>query len=115
VRDVHLAWHDAGGARTARHRRRRLCTLGGSVGVSLTTTLLEGRTQFHHARLAEHITGYNGYGWPTPLAPIDGVVQAQAAMMSYLDILWLLGVLALCLWPLALFLPRMAKGAAPAH
>jgi MFS transporter, DHA2 family, multidrug resistance protein len=89
--------------------------LGGSVGVSFTTTMLEERTQFHHARLAEHITAYNGYGWPTPLAPIDGVVQAQAAMMSYLDIFWLLGVMALCLWPLALFLPRMAKGAAPAH
>ncbi len=89
--------------------------LGGSVGVSFTTTMLEERTQFHHARLAEHITAYNGYGWPTPLAPIDGVVQAQAAIMSYLDIFWLLGVLALCLWPLALFLPRMPKGAAPAH
>lgn len=89
--------------------------LGGSVGVSFTTTMLEQRTQFHHARLAEHITAYNGYAWPTPLAPIDAVVQAQATMMSYLDIFWLLGVLALCLWPLALFLPRMPKGAAPAH
>ena len=29
--------------------------------------------------------------------------------MSYLDIFWLLGVPALCLWPLALFLPRMPK------
>ena len=35
--------------------------LGGSVGVSFTTTMLEQRTQFHHARLAEHITAYNGY------------------------------------------------------
>jgi len=26
-----------------------------------------------------------------------------------------MGVLAVCLWPLALFLPRMPKGAAPAH
>jgi DHA2 family multidrug resistance protein len=89
--------------------------LGGSVGVSFTTTMLEERTQFHHARLAEHVTAYNGYAWPTPLAPIDGVVQAQAAVMSYLDIFWLLGAVALCLWPLALFLPRMPKGAAPAH
>jgi DHA2 family multidrug resistance protein len=89
--------------------------LGGSVGVSFTTTMLEERTQFHHARLAEHITAYNGYAWPTPLAPIDGVVQAPATIMSYLDIFWLLGALARCLWPLALFLPRMRKGAAPAH
>ena len=46
--------------------------LGGSVGVSFTTTMLQERLQFHHARLAEHITAYNGYGWNTPLAPIDG-------------------------------------------
>jgi DHA2 family multidrug resistance protein len=83
--------------------------------VWFTTTVLEDRTQFHHARLAEHITAYNGYAWQMPLAPIDGVVQAQATIMSYLDIFWILGVLALCLWPLALFLPRMPKGAAPAH
>jgi hypothetical protein len=35
--------------------------------------------------------------------------------MSYLDIFWLLGMLGLCIWPLALLLPRMPKGAAPAH
>jgi DHA2 family multidrug resistance protein len=89
--------------------------LGGSVGVSFAQTLLQQRTQFHHARLAEHITAYNGYGWKVPLAPIDGVIQAQASMMSYLDIFWLLGIVALCIWPLALLLPRMPKGAAPSH
>jgi MFS transporter, DHA2 family, multidrug resistance protein len=88
--------------------------LGGSVGVSFTTTLLQERTQFHHARLAEHITAYNGYGWPTPLAPINAVVQAQASVMSYLDIFWVLGLVTLTVWPLVLFLPRMPKGAAPA-
>jgi hypothetical protein len=51
----------------------------------------------------------------TPLAPIDRVVQAQATIMTYLDIFWLLGVLALCLRPLALFLPQMPRRAAPAH
>jgi DHA2 family multidrug resistance protein len=89
--------------------------LGGSVGVSFTTTMLEERLQFHHARLAEHITAYNGYGWNTPLAPIDTLIQAQAGIMSYLDIFWMLGMLGLCIWPLALLLPRMPKGAAPAH
>jgi DHA2 family multidrug resistance protein len=53
--------------------------------------------------------------WPTALAPIDRVVQAQATIMIDLDIFWLLGVLALCLWPLALFLPQMPKRAVPAH
>lgn len=89
--------------------------LGGSVGVSVVTTMLEDRTQFHHARLASHITAYNGYGWNVPLTHIAHVVQSQASMMSYLDMFWLLGVLALCIWPLALLLPRMPKGATPGH
>jgi DHA2 family multidrug resistance protein len=89
--------------------------LGGSVGVSFVTTMLEERTQFHHARLAEHITAYNGYGWKTPLASIDSMVQAQAAVMSYLDIFWLLGLLALVVAPIVLFLPRVSKGVAMGH
>ena len=89
--------------------------LGGSVGVSFTTTMLQQREQFHHERLAEHITAYNGYAWNTPLPPVDAMIQAQAGIMSYLDIFWLLGMLGLCIWPVALFLPRMAKGAAAAH
>ncbi len=89
--------------------------LGGSVGVSFTTTMLQQREQFHHERLAEHITAYNGYAWNTPLPPVDAIIQAQSGIMSYLDIFWILGVVGLCVWPLALFLPRMPKGAAPAH
>jgi MFS transporter, DHA2 family, multidrug resistance protein len=89
--------------------------LGGSVGVSFVTTILEERTQFHHARLAEHITAYNGFGWATPLAPVDAMVQVQATIMSYLDIFWLLGILALVVAPVVLFLPRVSKGAAMAH
>ena len=89
--------------------------LGGSVGVSFVTTMLEERTQFHHERLAEHITAYNGFGWNTPLAPVDALVQAQASVMSYLDIFWLLGVVALVVAPVVLLLPRVPKGTAPAH
>jgi len=89
--------------------------LGGSVGVSFVNTLLDWRTQFHHARLAEAVTPYNGYGFGHSLTQIAQAVQNQASMMSYLDIFWLLGVIALCVWPLACFLPRMPKGAALAH
>jgi MFS transporter, DHA2 family, multidrug resistance protein len=89
--------------------------LGGSVGVSFVTTVLQERTQFHHARLAEHITAYNGYGWPTPLASVNAMVQAQAAIMSYLDIFWLLGIVALVVSPVVLLLPRVSKGGAMAH
>jgi DHA2 family multidrug resistance protein len=77
--------------------------------------MLQERSQFHHARLAEHITVYNGFGWATNLAPIDATLQAQATVMSYLDIFWLLGVVALVVAPVVLFLPRVSKGAAMAH
>jgi len=88
--------------------------LGGAVGVTFVTSLLQWRTQFHHERLAEHITPYNGYGWGTPLASIARVVQAQAAVMSYLDIFWVLGMMALVIWPLVLLLPRMPRRVAAA-
>jgi DHA2 family multidrug resistance protein len=89
--------------------------LGGSFGVSFVTNMLEERGQFHHARLAEHITAYNGFGWNTPLAPVDAVVRAQASVMSYLDVFWILGWVALCVAPVALLLPKLPKGAAPGH
>jgi DHA2 family multidrug resistance protein len=89
--------------------------LGGSVGVSFVNTWLDWRTQFHHARLAESVTPYNGYGFGHSLTQIAQAVQNQASMMSYLDIFWLLGVIALCVWPIAFFLPRMPKGAAVGH
>jgi DHA2 family multidrug resistance protein len=85
--------------------------LGGSFGVSFVSNMLEERSQFHHARLAEHITAYNGFGWNTPLAPVDAMVQAQASIMSYLDVFWLLGLLALIVAPAAFLLPRLPKGA----
>jgi DHA2 family multidrug resistance protein len=89
--------------------------LGGSVGVSFTTTMLQERLQFHHEQLSEHVTAYNGYGWNSPLPSIDSVVQAKAGIMSYLDIFWVLGLLGLAIWPLALLLPRMPRGAGLAH
>ena len=77
--------------------------------------MLQERSQFHHARLAEHITAYNGFGWNTALAPVDAMVQGQAAVMSYLDVFWLLGSLALVVAPVILFLPRVPKGFALGH
>ncbi|MGH7211285.1 MAG: DHA2 family efflux MFS transporter permease subunit, partial [Acetobacteraceae bacterium] len=60
--------------------------LGGSFGISGVQTLLSWRTQFHHARLAESVTPYNGYGFGHSLAAIAHAVQTQAQVMSYLDI-----------------------------
>jgi MFS transporter, DHA2 family, multidrug resistance protein len=86
--------------------------LGGGFGVSMSTTLLAWRTQIHHAHLAEHVTPYNGYGFGTSLSHIAQAVQSQAAVLSYLDVFTALGWFALLVAPLALFLPRLPKGAA---
>jgi len=85
--------------------------LGGSVGVAAITTELQWRTQFHHERLAEHVTPYNGYGFGTSLSRIAEQVQTQATMLSYLDCFLILSVVALVAAPLTLFLPNVSKGA----
>ena len=90
--------------------------LGGSVGVSAVTTELQWRTQFHHARLAEHVTPYNGWGFGSALTEIGRQVQRQAQIMSYLDIFTLMSVFILLAAPLVFFLPNVEKGApAGAH
>ena len=86
-----------------------------NVHVTDTDAAGPGAAGYRRRGLAEHITTYHGYGWKVPLAPINGTLQAQASIMSYIDIFWLLGIVALCIWPLALFLPRMPKGGAPGH
>jgi DHA2 family multidrug resistance protein len=89
--------------------------LGGSFGISFNTTLLAYREQFHHARLAEHITPYNGYGAGVDLAPIGRAVQVQAAMLGYLDAFSVTALVAGAGVVLALMLPRMPKGSAAGH
>ncbi len=85
--------------------------LGGSFGVSIATTQLAWREQFHHARLAEHVTPYNGFGFGTSLTAIGEAVRTQASILSYLDVFTILAVIALCAAPLVLFLPNVPKGA----
>ncbi|WP_347557434.1 DHA2 family efflux MFS transporter permease subunit [Robbsia sp. KACC 23696] len=83
--------------------------LGGSFGVSIVTTELAWREQFHHARLAEHITPYNGFA--NSFGTIASALEAQASVMSYLDVFVLLGAVSLVLAPICFFLPKMPKGA----
>ena len=85
--------------------------LGGSVGVSVVTTELQWRGQFHHARLAEHVTPYDGWGFGSALGRIAQQVQTQATMLSYLDVFTILMFVALAAIPLVLFLPNIPKGA----
>ena len=90
--------------------------LGGSFGVSIATTQLQWRSQFHTERLGEHVTAYNGYGFGQSLQAISAAIQSQAQMLSYIDVFTILSFVALAVAPLALFLPKLPKGAgAGAH
>jgi DHA2 family multidrug resistance protein len=85
--------------------------IGGGAGISFVTSLLAWRTQFHHARLAESITPYGSLHGMT-VSAIAPMVQQQASFVSYLDVFHVVGVLALVLWPAALFLKPPPKRAA---
>lgn len=99
--------------------------IGGSVGISLVTTWLARRSQFHQNVLAENITPYDAQyqSLMTTLtqhftelgASLDAArqqaqamiyqqVAEQAQMLSFIDDFWLLGVIIAALLPLIFLL-----------
>jgi MFS transporter, DHA2 family, multidrug resistance protein len=109
--------------------------LGGSIGVSMATTILAQRAQFHQVRLTEHLVPsspqyqevlqqaavhfasqgashvdaqHQAVGW------LGQLVQNQSSLLSYIDVFWIFGVIAVLLVPLAFLLgPVGQRGAAP--
>jgi DHA2 family multidrug resistance protein len=106
--------------------------VGGSVGISLVTTILSRRAQFHQARLTEqtaawnpafnravasagHAIGVTGDA-ATPYALLLREIQRQAQTLSYIDCFWILGVVFGLLTPLVFFMKKASPGrAAAAH
>jgi DHA2 family multidrug resistance protein len=103
--------------------------IGGSVGISVVTTMLDRRAQVHQNFLVSHLGASNAalqarlralgtlmqsHGGgppgssPAPFAFIQALVQRQAAMLSYVDCFALLGVCILVMIP-AVFLMKNAK------
>jgi DHA2 family multidrug resistance protein len=104
--------------------------IGSSMGVSFVTTWVARRSQFHQTVLAAHVTSGNG---PTVLALgraqaafqhagansftaaqqafgwLYGVVQQQAALLSYLEAFRILGALFLLVIPLTFLMQRPAR------
>jgi DHA2 family multidrug resistance protein len=92
--------------------------LGGSVGVSFATTAVIWRTQYHHVRLAEHVSLLSPHSSALgrlSLPAAQAIVQMNATILSYLDVYWIFGLLAFCIAPVALILKSPPKGAADAH
>ena len=95
-----------------------LRNLGGSFGVAFVTTLLARRTQFHQARMVEHLSPLNqnfsaalhkihaylatspslgGGAEKMALAAISQKMQQQAMAMAFFDVFYVLAIIFACL------------------
>jgi MFS transporter, DHA2 family, multidrug resistance protein len=98
---------------------------GGSIGVSLVTTMLARREQFHQSRLTDSVTQtspqfqamvhqgaqhFTATGASLPdaqhqaLALISQLVQNQSQLLSYIDVYFVLAIVAALMVPLAMML-----------
>ncbi|WP_274626601.1 DHA2 family efflux MFS transporter permease subunit [Arvimicrobium flavum] len=97
--------------------------IGSSIGISIVTVLLTRNTQINHAELSAAINPFNPNLWavspsaaqgdPAALAQMDLLVNAQSAMISYINDFKLMMLVTLAAIPLALFLrkPNRARAA----
>lgn len=102
--------------------------LGGSIGISIVTTVLSGNAQTSHEDLAAHITPYSlpaidpstadrlGSIGDAALRLIDAEINRQALMIAYLDDFRLIMIVMLLCLPLVLVLrpSRARPGGTPA-
>jgi DHA2 family multidrug resistance protein len=107
--------------------------VGSSVGISFVTTFVARRSQFHQSVLAAHLTPYspqvqqfltrasgmffqNGSDRSTAgsqsLAVLYGMVQQQAALLSFVEAFRIMGLLFLAIVPLILLMRRAKRNAA---
>lgn len=95
--------------------------IGGSAGISIVTALLARNIQTSHSELVAHVpdaglvagdpvvSSIVGGSTDTVLAIADGMVNAQAAMIAYLDDFKLMMILTLAALPLVFVLKRPAR------
>ena len=102
--------------------------IGSSIGISIVSVLLVRNTQINHAELSAYINPFNPNLWaaspdaaagdPAALSRMDGLVNLQALMISYIDDFKLMMVVTLLAIPLVFVLrkPKYARagGGAPA-
>jgi DHA2 family multidrug resistance protein len=111
--------------------------IGSSIGISFVTTMLARRSQLHQARLVESITAYSpdaaemlqSLGRAAATAGVDAYdagreatallyaqVQQQAALLSFVELFHLLGIMFLLTVPLVWLMKRPGRvgGAASA-
>jgi DHA2 family multidrug resistance protein len=105
--------------------------IGGSVGISIVTTMLDRRTQMHLTNLSSYLSASNpalqarlkalglmvqahGGGPPgtsgVPWAIIQGTLIRQATMLAFIDNFWLLGVAILAMIPVVFLMKKSKPG-----
>ncbi len=98
--------------------------IGSSIGISIVSAVLTRNVQINHAEMGAWINPFNpvlqqvspgaAAGNPLALAQLDGLVNIQGAMVSYIDDFWLMMVVTLCAIPLAFTLRKPKAMGAPA-
>jgi MFS transporter, DHA2 family, multidrug resistance protein len=105
--------------------------IGGSMGISFVTTMLDRRAQFHQARLVTHLQpGNHGYsvamhslmhllmtrGSDAARAAMQaqgllyGELQRQSMMLSFVDNFWLTAVISVSVIPLLIIMKKIRPG-----
>lgn len=105
--------------------------MGGSVGISVVTTMLDRRSQVHMTDLSSHLSQSNpalqamikgtsramqAHGaspagaTQQAYALLQGTVERQAAMLSYIDCFWFLGAAILCMVPMVFLMKKSKPG-----
>ncbi len=108
--------------------------IGGSCGIAFAATLLQRRMQYHQSVLIEHVTPYSqtyreliqgatgmllhqGSGAVEAARQAQGLVyqlvQQQAAMLSFVDNFWVMGVICLCAIPLMFLMKKTRPHSGP--
>ncbi|MEY2414377.1 MAG: transporter, family, multidrug resistance protein [Acidobacteriaceae bacterium] len=109
--------------------------IGGSVGISVVTTMLDRRAQFHQTHLSSHLSASNpnmrsallgaasrlgggntAAGMHKAYATIEGMVFRQATMLAYIDDFWLLAIAILAMVPVVFLMKKPRRGGeVPVH
>jgi DHA2 family multidrug resistance protein len=110
--------------------------IGGSVGISLVTTMLDRRTQVHLNDLSRNLSSANpafrsmvqgatnamqahgasaAFASRQAYALIEGTVQRQAAMLAYLDDFRLLGWAIMAMIPIVFLMKKGKPGGIAVH
>ncbi len=109
--------------------------IGGSVGISVVTTMLDRRAQFHQTHLSSRLSASNpnmrnallgtasrlgggntAAGMHKAYATIEGMVFRQAGMLAYIDCFWLLAIAILAMVPVVFLMRKPRRGTeVPVH